>query len=250
MVLSIITITYNNLKGLQSTFESVRKFESTNQVEWIVIDGGSKDGTAEFLKETGWAKFISEPDRGIYDAMNKGLRQATGDYIWFLNAGDICNPAWNPEKLLELLQKGHEVYYSETLLMDENLKVLGKRSDLSTRRLPERLTYKSLLKGMVVGHQSFIPKRNICTEFDLQYRHVADYDWMIRTLKTTSDCMLLPEALACFDVSGHSSLHRKDSNLERMKVMNKHFGTWETFMQHLRIIWVNLTRSFQGKKAY
>lgn len=89
MKLSIITINLNNLEGLKKTFESV--FNQTfTDYEWIVIDGGSTDGSREFIEahQDSFSYWSSEPDRGIYNAMNKGILQANGEYLSFLNSGD------------------------------------------------------------------------------------------------------------------------------------------------------------------
>ncbi len=86
MLFSVITVTRNNLVGLRRTHESLR-IQSCGDYEWIVVDGASDDGTADYLKKTG-ANWVSEPDRGIYDAMNKGIARAQGRWLIFMNAGD------------------------------------------------------------------------------------------------------------------------------------------------------------------
>lgn len=249
MLLSIVTITYNNLNGLKRTGDSLLGLRKNPSVEWIVVDGGSKDGSVEYLNSISEVQYTSEPDRGIYDAMNKGFRRAQGVYIWFLNAGDIFN-AVIQEQLMNALQEPNDVVYSDTNLMSDDMNILGLRSELSTRKLPDLLTKQSMLKGMVVGHQSFIAKKSICSEYDLTLKHVADYDWMIRVLERSAHNFRMHEPIACFDVSGHSSSHRVSSNIERFKVMTHHFGWWATCGQHLRIFWVNLNRLIRRKTAY
>ena len=87
--LSIITIVYNNKDNLIKTIKSVRE-QTYKNIEYIIVDGGSTDGTVDVIKQNPdlIAKYITEPDDGIYDAMNKGLKLATGDYLWFMNSGD------------------------------------------------------------------------------------------------------------------------------------------------------------------
>jgi glycosyltransferase involved in cell wall biosynthesis len=250
LLLSIVTITYNNLEGLKRTCRSLDELRNHAEVEWIVVDGGSTDETVDFLNAEIHVRYSSEPDKGIYDAMNKGIGKANGKYLWFLNAGDIFNPHNNSGQLIIHLQQDYDVLYSDTLLMDANMEILGLRSELTTRNLPARLDKKSLIRGMVVGHQSFIVKREHCPLYDLQWNHVADYEWMIRVLEKTNNIHFLPIPLACFDTTGHSSLNRLASNKERMKVMAHHFGWLVTCGQHLRIIWVNLKRTVNRKSAY
>ena len=91
-VVSIITVVYNDAAGLKSTMESVQG-QAYSNIEHIIIDGASTDGTLDLLKEEGGkaAYWKSEPDTGLYDAMNKGLKAAVGDYVWFINAGDLIH---------------------------------------------------------------------------------------------------------------------------------------------------------------
>jgi putative colanic acid biosynthesis glycosyltransferase len=89
--LSIVTINRNNLSGLKRTYESISQDLGKYELEWIVIDGNSGEETAEYLRELqGLVNWVSEPDHGIYDAMNKGLNLVSGDFVWFLNSGDLA----------------------------------------------------------------------------------------------------------------------------------------------------------------
>ena len=103
---SIITITYNAVRLVEQTLLNVLS-QSYPNIEYIVIDGGSTDGTVDIIKryESGLAYWVSEPDKGIYDAMNKGLQKATGDYVWFINAGDSLCSSDTVQSVVSRLQK-------------------------------------------------------------------------------------------------------------------------------------------------
>jgi glycosyltransferase involved in cell wall biosynthesis len=251
-VLSIVTITYNNLKGLETTFQSLMECTGFEQVQWIVIDGNSTDGTKDFL-EPDKAKisyFVSEPDRGIYDAMNKGLVQAKGVYIWFLNAGDAGADPDLIERIYASAKSKPDIIYSDTILVDEQMKTLGLRSELSTRKLPKKLSKESFQRGMVVSHQSFIVKRSLAPEYNLNYGHVADLDWVINCVGKAKEIVFLPKPISKFVVGGHSTLNRGESLSQRFGLLVHHFGWWKTVFNHLIIILVNLGHKLSGGKNY
>jgi glycosyltransferase involved in cell wall biosynthesis len=106
MILSVISICYNNLNGLKKTLESFKNHPHLKDIEFVIIDGNSTDGTKDFLKtQTLTQNYLSEPDKGIYNAMNKGLWRSKGQYIWFLNSGDY---AYSPEIISEIIEICHK----------------------------------------------------------------------------------------------------------------------------------------------
>ena len=156
---SIITVTYNAGKVLEDTIQSV-VFQTYRNVEYIIVDGGSTDNTLDVVHkyQERICKVISEPDKGLYDAMNKGIRMATGDYLCFLNAGDELHENETLQKIAYTL-KGKElpdVIYGETAIVDEEGHFLHMRR-LST---PEHLHWKSFKEGMLVCHQAFFAVGN------------------------------------------------------------------------------------------
>ena len=210
---SIITVTYNAEKVLERTLRSVAE-QSYARIEYIVIDGASTDGTMEMVtsyksQSPGLVRFevISEPDKGLYDAMNKGLRVATGDYVWFLNAGD---------------------------------KFLAARR----RKAPEHLTWKSFCTGMLVCHQAFVMKREAAPEYDLQYRFSADFDWCIRCMKQSTAIVNSHLRLIHYLAEGMTTRNRKASLKERYRIMCNYYGTFPTRIRHLwfalRFYWAKL----------
>ena len=199
---SIITITYNAVRLVEQTLLNVLS-QSYPNIEYIVIDGGSTDGTVDIIRryESGLAYWVSEPDKGIYDAMNKGLQKATGDYVWFINAGDTLCSSDTVQSIVSKLQK-------------------------------RKLSWKSFRMGMLVCHQSFIPKRAIAPSYDLQYRYSADFDWCIRCMKQARSFCNTHLTLSDFLDGGTSTTQRKASLRERYAIMCKYYGTFVTVLLH------------------
>ena len=247
MRLSVISIAYNNLKGLQKTLAVFNGQNLLTEIEIIVVDGGSTDGTKEFLEtQTLTKNWVSEPDKGIYNAMNKGLAMAKGDYVWFLNSGDYVEDFSLIEKLLNVLKQEPDAVYGETMMVDVEGKHLGLRSVFTTRKLPDNLNWTSFRLGMNVGHQSFVVKRSLALLYNEKYRYVADIDWMIRCLKACKNVVNLDAVLACFTVDGFSSVQRKASNKERYEVLKEHYGFLPNAFAHLGIV---LRKLFSKGKA-
>ncbi len=235
--LSVITITYNNYNGLLKTLALLEADEFREEIEIVIVDGGSGDETPEFLKhQTATTNWVSEPDKGIYDAMNKGFNMAGGQYVWFLNAGDYAYSALVVRTLLKMLDKEPDALYGETMLVDDMGNELGTRSEKTTRKLSETLTWKSFAMGMTVGHQAFVIKRSLALPYDTNLKHVSDIDWMIRCLKRCEIILNLNMVIACFTIDGHSTINRKASNKERYKVLSKHYGTLTNLWNHLKIV--------------
>lgn len=236
--LSVISIAYNNYAGLRKTLEIFEKQHFIDNIEIVIVDGGSKDETLNYLRhQTLTSIWISEPDKGIYDAMNKGLKMATGNYVWFLNSGDYAYNTHSIEKILNAIDTNCDALYGETMLVDTNGNEIGTRSDKTTRKLPKQLNWKSFKMGMNVGHQAFIIKREFAQKYNTNYKHVADIDWIINCLRQCRTIINIQIIVACFTLDGHSTKHRKPSNRERFKVLQKHYGTIPNLWNHCKI-WV------------
>lgn len=242
---SIITVTYNAGKVLERTLQSVLR-QSYPNIEYLIIDGGSKDNTLDLVRNyhSGISYWISERDKGLYDAMNKGLQKATGDYVLFLNAGDTFR---HPDTLAEvaritLEQQWPDILYGETDLVDD------KGRFIAARRLktPEHLSWKSFKMGMLVCHQAFIPKRSIAPLYDLEYRFSADFDWCIRCMKAAGRIQNTHLRLIHYLSEGMTTANRKASLKERYRIMVKYYGNMTVWGVHLwfavRFYWAKLTR--------
>lgn len=229
--ISIITITYNASQVLQRTIDSVTA-QDYPHIEYIIVDGKSKDATMNLVQAAGSAihKVVSEPDKGLYDAMNKGLAMATGDYVLFLNAGDELADGHVLSAVFAL--PAADVYYGQAMLVNLDGKSLGLREPLP----PEKLNWKSLQWGMSVCHQAFIIRRDKAVNYDLQYRICADIDWMIRSLKQC-ETTAKTEGLVClFLIDGVSSTHRKKAWKERYVVLSRQYGWFNNLLNHLYIV--------------
>jgi glycosyltransferase involved in cell wall biosynthesis len=233
--LSIITVVYNNLPGLVHTFESI-KSQTYADYEWIVIDGGSTDGTKEWLSDLFFDRmqYISENDAGLYDAMNKGLSRATGDFVWFMNSGDSIY-AIDTLTFIKKHSQNQDVLYGETMLVDDSYNTIGIRSEKTTRVLPKKMSRFSMIKGMVVCHQSFIPRRSIAPMYDLTYRFSADIDWVISCLEKAKNIYNCEVILSNYLVGGLSAQNQKIGWKERWKIYVAHYGFLYTFGAHIYI---------------
>ena len=241
--ISVVTITYNAEAVLQRTLDSVLS-QSYPYVEHLIIDGASKDETlalAEQYREESTEKAAShevviqsEPDHGIYDAMNKGLQKATGDYVLFLNAGDTLPATDTLELVMDKAGDGVGVLYGNTDVVD------GEGNFLYHRRLqpPERLSWRSFRQGMLVCHQAFYARTEIAQNnpYDLQYRFSADVDWCIRVMKEAErrglQLVNLHTVVANYLEEGATTKNHKASLRERYLVMQRHYGVVQTFLLH------------------
>lgn len=235
-LISIVTVCYNAENLIEKTIRSVLNQKQSQLIEYIIIDGLSQDQTmgivAKYNKRI--STIVSEKDNGIYDAMNKGINQATGEYILFLNAGDylfgndlIPQIKANPIKA--------DIFYSDTILFNNKSEILGSRSHTTTRKLPRNLTKNSFKKGLVVSHQSFIPKR-VLIPYYIENNLSADIDWIIKCCSNAENTHCLKQPISCFLVGGISDQKKLISLRDRFWVMNNHFGLAQTISLHLFFI--------------
>ena len=248
MKISIITVTYNAASVLKRTLNSV-KAQSWQQIEHLIIDGASKDETIS-MAETYKAQcpyevvILSEPDKGLYDAMNKGLRLATGDYLVFLNAGDTLHAADTLETIVRSAQPLPGVLYGDTAITDEQ----GNFLHLRRLRPPKKLSWKSFRQGMLVCHQAFYALTDIAKNlpYDPRYRYSADVDWCIRVMKEAQKRQLplvnTQAILADYQEEGQTTIHHSDSLKERFDVMRRHYGLFSTVMMHLWFVFRQLIK--------
>ncbi|MFN0014009.1 MAG: glycosyltransferase family 2 protein [Saprospiraceae bacterium] len=235
---SIVTVVFNGRSLLPGTAESVRR-QTFPGIEYIIVDGGSTDGTVDLVRqyaaEMPNLRWISEKDRGLYDAMNKGLRMATGDFVWFVNCGDHLHAPDTVEKIAVLAGPETDVLYGDTLLVDDTREPAGLISDLGTRPLPARLTWRDYLGGMLIVHQSFVARRLLAPE----YRNdnlCADYDWCIKILKKSRQNVFTNLVLSDYLMGGMSKQRHRQSLLDRFRVMREHFGLLSALFAHLWIV--------------
>jgi glycosyltransferase involved in cell wall biosynthesis len=248
---SIITVTYNAERYLERTLKSVLTQTYPNK-EYILIDGNSKDATIGIIKKNAhhidfW---LSEPDKGIYDAMNKGLRQATGDYVIFINAGDTFYEDSTLEKIFNQ-NTDADIYYGEAQMIDsKTFQPVGLRSEFTPHQLPEKLTWQSMARGMVVCHQAILVKKTLIEDFDLSYQYSSDIDWVIRMLKKAQKIEHTHQIIATYLLGGVSAKKRKKSLAERYQILQKHFGFFPNLLNHFFIFLRGLALVLKRRKKY
>lgn len=243
-LISIITVVYNGGYYLSGTARSVLA-QTYPHIEYIIIDGGSTDHTNTVIKliessnekllNAKILKWVSERDNGLYDAMNKGLRMATGDFVWFLNAGDQLMAADTVEKMMQRYTLETDVIYGETMLVTFTRHPLGTRSALTTQKLPEKLTWESLRHGMVVCHQAFVARRAIAPNF-MEGNLAADIDWVIEVLKKSRNNLNSGQIMVNYLTGGVSKQRHQQSLKDRYKVLENHFGRWPNLLAHVKIL--------------
>jgi len=233
--LSIITVVYNGVELLDGTIQSVLN-QSYPNIEYLIIDGNSNDGTQNIIKryENDIDFWLSEPDKGLYDAMNKGLSHATGDYVWFMNCGDQIYASDTVSKVFAS-HPNAGIYYGECMFVNDERKELGLRSELTPHQLPTSLNWKSLNRGMVVSHQSFIPKRSLSSMY-IDNNLCADIEWVIEILKKSKHNQYVDLVLSQFLIGGVSRTRHRESLKNRYQVLAKQYGYIPNIINHLRII--------------
>ncbi len=254
--ITVATVTWNAGDLIARTIHSVEA-QTYGRVEHLIIDGNSHDNTLEhvhhYQERNSRASVrheivcISEPDNGLYDAMNKAIDMATGRYILFLNAGDTFH---SPDTLALIAHAAEAsavlpaVIYGDTHLVDSEGRFLRSRR-LSP---PEHLNWRSFRDGMLVCHQAFFARTDLARLFhyDLRYRFSADFDWCIRIMREAErEALPLVNAhtvVADYLSEGMTTRHHKASLRERFRIMQHHYGLLTTLMQHAWFVVRSVTK--------
>nr|MBD5376466.1 glycosyltransferase [Bacteroides sp.] len=238
---SIITVTFNAASTLPATLKSVKE-QTCTDFEYIVIDGKSSDSTVELVRQAAipHSKIVSEPDNGLYDAMNKGLGMAHGNYLIFLNAGDRFHSP-------DTLQQYHDaimandypgVVYGQTQIVDGEGRRLGDRH----LRAPEKLTLKSFRNGMLVCHQAFCANAKVVSTYDTSYRFSSDYDWCVRCLMHSRHNVYIDDIVIDYLSEGVTTANHRASLIERFRIMSHYYGLVPTMIRHIGFLVRNIFR--------
>ena len=176
MKVTVVTAVLNDAGHIEQTILSVIS-QTDIEIEYIIVDGGSKDGTLELIGKykDKISLLISEPDRGVYDAMNKGIKYSTGDFVYFLNSGDVLlNPSILSKIKLEELKERNAIIYGNVVVAYGNIEALEKPRPFFNSKMK--------FKGIGICHQSmFFPGELIRNDkYDLSYNIAADYDLAYR----------------------------------------------------------------------
>ena len=228
---SIITVCYNAAHTIGRTVESVAA-QTCTDYEHLIIDGKSIDNTLQVVDLCPGGErriIISEPDSGIYDAMNKGLGKARGEYLIFLNAGDKFHDANTLERINEAAAESPGIIFGETIIVNDAGEYVGPRH----LKAPRMLDYKDFAQGMVVCHQAFVVLRHIAPLYDTYYRFSADYDWCIKCLQHSRQNVRIDGTLIDYLSEGVTTSNRKLSLEERYHIMCHYYGTFPTILRHI-----------------
>lgn len=229
--LSVITIVYNNVRDIERTMLSVLN-QSYPHIEYVVVDGASTDGTKEVIAKytDRISRFISEKDKGIYDAMNKGLALATGDYVLFMNSGDEI---YSTDTVKQVFDSGSnaDIYYGETEMFDDHWMSLGQRR----HQAPDSFNWRSFKYGMNISHQAIYIKKNLTEPYDLQYKYSADIDWIIKAAKKARVIINVKTYVAKYLVGGVSKQKHLESLKERFSIFSKYYGFLPNVFNHFWI---------------
>jgi len=220
--ISIITIAYNSAKTIEDTIKSVVSQNYPN-IEYIIIDGGSKDDTLKIVAKykSQIAKVISEPDKGIYDAMNKGVNHATGDIIGILNSDDFYAANDVVTSIAAAIGNKDSIYADLVYVAQNNTnKVIRKW-------ISGQYTKGSFLKGWMPPHPTFFIKKECYTKYgtyNLALKSAADYELMLRMLhKNEISVTYLPKIITKMRVGGQSNA----SLMNRLKANKEDRMAWE-----------------------
>lgn len=209
MLISIITVTYNNAKGLDSTIKSVVA-QTNKNFEYIVVDGASSDDTLELIKNNAnvITKWVSEPDSGIYNAMNKGVRMASGDYCLFMNAGDML---FSPTTVEEIYKEDLDADFIEGRI---SFNTTGKLSNPTSKR-----TLFTYLYGINNNHQASLISRKLLLEipYDESYKIAADMKFNIGAIICKNCSFKTIDTVICnYEVGGRSATVKHKNEVDRI----------------------------------
>lgn len=249
--LSVITINFNNAEGLERTIKSVVA-QGYEDVEYIVVDGNSTDGSVAVIDkyESSITKWISEPDTGVYQAMNKGIALATGDYLLFLNSGDY----FYSEGVLSNIEK----YLGTEDLLLFDIHVKGQEKDF-IKKHPDTIRFSFLFEE-TFAHQAIIIKRTLFDEvghYDESYKIVSDWKFFIHAISKGYSYKTIHEVLSTYHLDGMSATAKGTftRRAERETILKSEFPQfyedykeWELLKMNRFKALAELEKSKSGRK--
>lgn len=217
-LVSVITVVRNGEKDLEKTIKSIIN-QTYSNIEYIIVDGDSSDGTLDIIKkyEDKIDYWISEPDKGIYDGMNKGIDMTTGDWTIFMNSGDVFYSENTVEKVINEIEKDTDLAFGDWIVnypQYGNIKKHRKAGEL-----------KDLWKGMILSHQALFSRANILKEnkFDYyNYKSAADYDFVIKAYYKKYKFQKINQIIAVVTAGGFSDIKRVNVVKEYLRTLKKY----------------------------
>lgn len=229
-IISIITATYNSERYLEQTIQSVLEQTANAHIEYILVDGASTDGTMKIVEQYRHAidVVISEKDKGIYDAFNKGILASSGDFIYFLNSDDYLYDSLVIQNVIDRMQASTpetKAFYGNVLEINE---VNGFR-----QMAGQEMTEALFRDGKMIPHQGLFAARELFLQyglFDLRYPVRSDLDFMVKLFGDSNisrEYMDIP--IAYFRIGGLSSAvgSRNRMRIEKMEILSRRFGDWK-----------------------
>ena len=215
-LISVVTVVYNGEEHLEQTILSVLEQDYDN-VDYIIVDGGSTDSTLDIIKkyEDAIDYWVSEPDKGIYNAMNKGVALCTGNYIGFINAGDFYNNNNIINDIVNIVNKENSDYIFGNIYAFSS-------GNISKVIKPTMDKYKV---DMPFGHPSLFVRRSIMLKFGFseKYKIVSDYDFVLKLVKKQYSYSYIDKIITQFRLDGISSTNSYEK--EFFILMKEHFGS-------------------------
>ncbi|MBM6761411.1 glycosyltransferase family 2 protein [Megamonas hypermegale] len=200
--ISLISVTYNADNNIENMIKSVINQRNLSDIEFIIIDGLSTDRTCDIIKkyDSYIDIFLSEKDNGIYDAMNKGLKFATGEYVYFLGADDTLYNNHVLANVVSYLNDTVDILSGNVYLVDNCLHM----KKLSTNKY----TKKEIINGKMLPHQGLFVKRTLALKykFNIKYKIASDYEMLLKIIKDNYNILYIDDIIANYNVSGISSL--------------------------------------------
>lgn len=218
MRITVITVCYNAEESIERAVKSVVE-QDYGDVEYIIIDGASTDHTIEIIRryEKQISVFVSEPDAGIYDAMNKGIERATGDYVYFLGADDWLIDSHVLTDVTEFIQRnpGYSLYMGDVILYYDKLRLIKKAN--------VNLTVEDIKYGHMCSHQGLFSKRSLFEKgFDTRYKIAADYEFVLRNVVEGIPFCVMHIYVAYYNLFGASE--SREVYHEYEQVIRKYLG--------------------------
>lgn len=224
MKMSIITVCYNCENNIEETIKSVL-IQKYKNIEYILVDGKSNDNTVEIIKkytgESNNIRYISENDKGIYDAMNKGIKMSTGDIVFFLNSGDVFFDENVVLKIVECFKKDNfDVLYGNVIKCYNTGNALIKSPELNNY---------TFLFNQLICHQAIFAKKSIFSivgNFNIEYNLCADFDWIIRCIKNKVKFKHINTVITFYEMDGITA--NKDNlfkiHIEQEKIIKLNYN--------------------------
>lgn len=221
--ITIITVCYNSEKTIKTTLGSVAN-QTFEKIEHLIIDGKSTDKTISIIKEYPHVKkIISEPDKGIYDAMNKGIKIASGEWIIFLNSGDIFFDNFVLKKVNKLLMSNVDLLFGDTLINNEFL-YLAKAQKVSKN-----------ISNMPFCHQSVLCKSSLLKKklFNLEYHICSDFDFILNCVLSNKRFKYYPNLISTVEAGGLSDTRRFKAHFEYFKILTRNSNFKKSYLPFL-----------------